>query len=107
MRPLGMDKGLKQNLFLSILALSSLVISLFVLFPFAMSAEEEGFSKLISSILFYLLQLLSFIMTFLIIGKSMILIQLKQNHGYIGLLIGLLLVLVFVFEAAWLIRKIP
>lgn len=102
-----MDKGLKQILFLSLLAFFSLLISVVVLFPFAMSAEEEEFNKIIASILFYLLQFLSFIMTLLIIGKGTILLKSKKNHGYIGLVIGLLLVMVFVLEVTWLIRKIP
>lgn len=103
-----MGIGTKQDLYLSFLAVFSLVISIFILYPYTMRAENEGeFTMIFASILFYLLQLLSLVLAITIIGKSLVSLKSKRQYlSYLPLTIGVLLLMVFAFEVFWLIRKI-
>jgi hypothetical protein len=98
----------KQNLFLSLLSVSCLILSLAVFYPMSMAEDKYGERALtILAISFYFFQCVSFILAIVTLLNSFLIIRRsKLFGGYFTLVISIFVFAVFVYEFLWLINHI-
>lgn len=104
--PNGKTSG--RPFWLSIISLGLLLVSLFVFYPLSMRIND--FSELMLTILalgFYLLQGASFVLCMLSIARIFEKREPKKSKpGWPVLLINLLILGIFIYEASWLLHHI-